>query len=92
MDDLKQEIKALIIETLKLEEVTPEGIDADQPLFGAGLGLDSIDALELTVALERRYRLSIADEQVGRRAFASVSALAAFVAENRGDGAQPHAG
>jgi acyl carrier protein len=85
MNELKHQLKALIIETLKLEEVTPESIEDDQPLFGEGLGLDSIDALELTVALERRYRLSIADEQVGRRAFASLNTLAAFVAENRQD-------
>jgi len=85
MNELKQELKALIIETLKLEETTPESIDDEQPLFGEGLGLDSIDALELTVAVERRYRLSIGDEQVGRRAFASLSSLASFVAENRQD-------
>jgi acyl carrier protein len=85
MNELKQELKALIIETLKLEEISPESIVDEQPLFGEGLGLDSIDALELTVALERRYRLSIADEEVGRRAFASLASLAAFVAENRQD-------
>jgi acyl carrier protein len=85
MNELKRELKALIIETLKLEEITPEGIDDEQPLFGEGLGLDSIDALELTVALERRYRLSIVDEQIGRRVFASISALASFVAEHRQD-------
>jgi acyl carrier protein len=85
MNELKQELKALIIETLKLEETTPESIEDDQPLFGEGLGLDSIDALELTVALERRYRLSIADEEVGRQAFASLSSLATFVAQNRRD-------
>jgi acyl carrier protein len=85
MNELKRELKVLIIDTLKLEETTPESIDDDQPLFGEGLGLDSIDALELTVALERRYRLSIGDEQVGRRAFASLSALASFVAEHRQD-------
>ncbi len=85
MNELRRELKVLIIETLKLEEITPEIIDDDQPLFGEGLGLDSIDALELTVAVERRYRLSIGDEQVGRRAFASLSSLASFVAEHRQD-------
>lgn len=85
MNDLKQELKVLIIETLKLEELTPESIADEQPLFGEGLGLDSIDALELTVALERRYHLAIADEQVGRRAFGSLSSLARFVAEHRQD-------
>lgn len=85
MEDLKQELRKLIIETLKLEEVTPQSIDDDAPLFGEGLGLDSIDALELTVALEKRYHLTIPDEAVGKQAFASVSALAAFVESSRTD-------
>ena len=78
--DLKTELKLLMIETLKLEDLTPEEIEDDQPLFGEGLELDSIDALELTVALEKRYGLAIPDEEVGKRAFASVNALADFVA------------
>jgi len=85
MDELKHELKTLIIETLKLEDVTTEDIVDDQPLFRDGLGLDSIDALELTVAMEKRYKLSIPDEEVGKKAFASVNALAAFVAEHRKD-------
>lgn len=83
LNDLKAELKQLMIETLKLEDVTAEEIEDDQPLFGEGLELDSIDALELTVALEKRYGLAIPDEEVGKRAFASVNALAAFVAEKR---------
>ncbi len=83
--DLKRELKQLIIETLKLEDVTAEEIEDDQPLFGEGLELDSIDALELTVALERRYELAIPDEEVGKRAFASVDALATFVAEKNSE-------
>ena len=83
MDHLKLELKQLIIETLKLEDLTVAEIEDQAPLFGDGLGLDSIDALELTVALERHYQLSIPDEEVGKRAFASVDALAAFVAERR---------
>ena len=85
MDQLKDELKDLIIVTLKLEDVTPEGIEEGAPLFGDGLGLDSIDALELTVALEKRYKLSIPDEAVGKQAFASVNALAAFVQAHRQD-------
>ncbi len=81
--DLKTELKLLIIETLKLEDVPLEEIEDDQPLFGEGLELDSIDALELTVALEKRYGLAIPDEAVGKKAFASVAALAVFVEENR---------
>lgn len=83
MDALKREIKELIIAVLNLDDLTPDAIDDAAPLFGEGLGLDSIDALELAVALERKYHVAIPDETVGKQAFASVSALAVFVAENR---------
>lgn len=86
LDELKAELKLLIIETLKLDDLGPDEMQDDQPLFGEqGLGLDSIDALELTVALEKRYRLAIPDEEVGKRAFTSVHALATFVAAERKD-------
>ena len=63
MDSLKQELRLLIIDTLKLEDITPAEIEDDAPLFGDdGLGLDSIDALELTVALEKTYGVTIPDE------------------------------
>ena len=80
MPDLKRELKELLITTLSLEDVTPETIDDAAPLFGAGLGLDSIDALELAVALERHFHISIPDEAVAKQAFASIDALAAFIA------------
>ncbi len=83
MSELKLELKRILIKTLKLDDVTPEGIEDSAPLFGAGLGLDSIDALELAVALERHYRIAIPDEQVARKAFASIDALAAFVTQQR---------
>jgi len=83
MPDLKHELKELLIATLSLEDVTPETIDDAAPLFGAGLGLDSIDALELAVALERRFKISIPDEEVAKQAFASIDALAAFVERAR---------
>jgi len=83
MPDLKRELKELLIATLSLEDVTPETIDDTAPLFGAGLGLDSIDALELAVALERRFKISIPDEEVAKKAFASIDALAAFVERAR---------
>ncbi|MDR3427255.1 MULTISPECIES: phosphopantetheine-binding protein [Silvimonas] len=84
MDPLVAEIKTLIIDSLNLEEITPDDIDADAPLFVDGLGLDSIDALELGVTLQKRYGLSFAaDSEETRRHFASVSALAAFVGANR---------
>ena len=80
-DDLVGELKKLIIETLKLEEVTPEDIADDGQLFGDGLGLDSIDALELVVALEKRYGVVIADSEMGERVFRSVNTLAEFIRE-----------
>lgn len=84
MQALEEEIKSLVIEALNLEDISPAGIDAEAALFGDGLGLDSIDALELGLALQRRYGLSLsADSAETRRHFASVRALAAFVAAGR---------
>jgi len=80
--ELLHEIKQLLISSLHLER-TPESIDDQAPLFQAGLGLDSIDALELAVAIERTYRVVIPDEKVGKQAFASVAALADYVATHR---------
>ena len=81
---LEHEIKELIISSLELEDVKPGDIGNDQPLFGDGLGLDSIDALELGLALQKRYGISMsADSEQTRQHFASVSALAAFVAAER---------
>lgn len=83
MEDLRKDIKQLIITSLNLEGMTPEEIVDDAPLFQEGLGLDSIDALELAVAIERRYHVTIPDEAVGKKVLSSVSALAAYVAENQ---------
>ena len=69
----------MIVETLKLEDVTAEKIDGDAPLFREGLGLDSIDALELVVAVEKHFNVIIEDENVGKEAFASVNVLAGFI-------------
>jgi acyl carrier protein len=69
----------MIVETLKLEDITAEKIDGDAPLFREGLGLDSIDALELVVAVEKHFDVIIEDENVGKKAFASVNVLAAFI-------------
>lgn len=82
-DALVEELKALIIKNLKLEDMTPPDIDAAAPLFGGGLGLDSIDALELVVGLEKTYGIRIPDEDVGKEAFASVNALADYVLKNK---------
>ena len=82
--ELEREIKDLIITTLSLEDVAVDDIDSTAPLFNEGLGLDSIDALELGLALQKRYGLSLsADSAETRRHFASVRALSAFVAANR---------
>ena len=82
--ELEQEIKALITSTLALEDVAPEDIDSTAPLFNEGLGLDSIDALELGLALQRRYGITVsADSKETRQHFASVRSLSAFVLANR---------
>ncbi|MBI5847259.1 MAG: acyl carrier protein [Nitrospirae bacterium] len=80
---LVEELKALIIKNLKLEDIAPGEIDPSAPLFGSGLGLDSIDALELVVGLEKTYGIRIPDEDVGKEAFASVNALADYVIKSR---------
>lgn len=88
MEDLELEIKRLIVESLNLEGVAPESIDTAAPLFGEGLGLDSIDALELAMALRQRYGVrTTSDEATNRKIFASVRSLAAFVAQHRQAGA-----
>ncbi|CAI0941955.1 MULTISPECIES: phosphopantetheine-binding protein [Serratia] len=84
MNLLSTEIKQLIIDTLNLEGMTPEEIDADAPLFGDGLGLDSIDALELGLALKNRYGVVLsAESQDMRQHFYSVETLAKFVSAQR---------
>jgi acyl carrier protein len=83
MQELEQEIKELIIESLNLEDVAAADIQTDAPLFVEGLGLDSIDALELGLALQRRYGIVISDSETGREHFASVRRLAQFVAGAR---------
>ncbi len=77
------ELKSKIIEALKLQDITPEQIDDDAPLFGTGLGLDSIDALELVVLLEKEYGIVIKDIEEGRPAFRSVRTLAEFIEAKR---------
>lgn len=77
------ELKSKIIESLNLQEVAPDQIDDDAPLFGTGLGLDSIDALELVVMLEKNYGIVIKDIEEGRPAFRSVRTLADFIAARR---------
>ena len=83
MEDLVLELNKDIIESLNLEDVKPEDIDADEPLFGSGLGLDSIDALELIVLLERKYGIKLKDPNKGKEVFKSVNVMAQFITDNR---------
>ncbi|MDA3615957.1 phosphopantetheine-binding protein [Polluticaenibacter yanchengensis] len=83
MELLKEELKNKIIEVLNLEEVVPGDIADDAPLFGEGLGLDSIDALELIVLLDKDYGIKVTDPKDGKVIFKSINALASFVAENK---------
>ena len=76
---LRTRLKQLIIDSLNLEGMTPDDIEDGAPLFGEGLGLDSVDALELVVALEKEFKIRIEGEESTRRAFTSVEQLAAFV-------------
>ena len=82
MDTLIEQLKQLIIEAVNLEDVTPEQIDPADPIFESGLGLDSIDALEIVVEVEAQYGIQIPDIEVGRQALASVNALAQYIREN----------
>jgi len=82
--ELVAELKTLLIEGLHLEDVTAEEIIPDEPLFGEGLGLDSIDALEIAVLLDRKYGVKITSEDDrNQEIFASLNSLATFVQENR---------
>jgi acyl carrier protein len=84
MEDLELEVKKLIVDVLLLDDVEPADIDTDAPLLVEGLGLDSIDALELAMAISKRYAIKFRpDEQRNRVAFGSVRALAAYIEENR---------
>jgi acyl carrier protein len=85
-EELILKLKKLIIERLKLEEVSPEDIGTDDPLFGEGLGLDSIDALELVLGLEKEYGVIIPDAEVGQKVFQSAMTIAQYVVENRTKG------
>ena len=83
MEELVLELKKQIIEVLNLEDVQPEDIDNDAPLFGSGLGLDSIDSLELIVMMEKNYGIKIKDPSAGKTIFKSINSMAEFVQANR---------
>lgn len=83
MSELKETLKKQIIEQLNLEDVTPADIEDAAPLFGDGLGLDSIDALEFIVLLEQHYGIKIGDPSEGKEIFHSVDTLAAYIEKHR---------
>lgn len=83
MEELIQRLKEQIIEALNLEDITPDDIDNEAPLFGEGLGLDSIDALELIVILEKYYGIKLASPGDSKGIFKNISTIADFVAKNR---------
>lgn len=83
MNELIDQLKNQIIEALNLEDMTAQDIDAEAPLFGDGLGLDSIDALELIVLLEREYGIKLTNPAEGKKIFKSVASIADFVDKNR---------
>jgi len=83
MEELILTLKQEIIEVLNLEEVKPEDIDNDAPLFGDGLGLDSIDALELIVLMEKNYGIKLQDANQGKEIFKSINTMAEYICNNR---------
>ena len=84
MEELINKLKTEIIEVLNLEDISPEDIEADSPLFGeGGLGLDSIDALELIVLLEKNYEIKIENPQDGKQIFFSIQSMADFITEQQ---------
>lgn len=84
--DLKEELKELIISSLELEGMSPSDISDEAPIFGEGLGLDSVDALELGIALKKKYGITLQNgSEENKQYFASVNALAEFVAQRKED-------
>jgi acyl carrier protein len=83
MEALQQELKEKIIKILNLEDISVEDINDNDPLFGAGLGLDSIDALELIVMLDKDYGIKLVDPKEGKAIFESVATMAKYISEKR---------
>ena len=83
MEEMILKLKQEIIEVLNLEDVKPEDIDNDAPLFGDGLGLDSIDALELIVLMEKNYGIKLQDPAKGKEIFKSINVMADYIQKNR---------
>jgi len=83
MDELKQQLKEMVINDLKLQEISPKDINDNDALFGDGLGLDSLDAVELVVLIQKTFGVQIEDMEEGQKAFASIQALAEFIEERK---------
>ena len=83
MEQIIQELKEHLIEELNLEEINAEDIDTEAPLFGDGLGLDSIDALEIILLIEKKYGIKITDPKKAKEAFTSVRTIAQFISDNK---------
>ena len=83
MEQLKNELKHMLVTDLKLQDISPEDISDDELLFGDGLGLDSLDAVELVVLLKKHYGVQIKNMQEGQVAFASINALAEFINQRK---------
>jgi len=82
-EELIVQVKQLIIDSLRIDGLNPDEIDTDAPLFGEGLGLDSIDALQLVVAMEKDFGVIVPDAETGTIVFQSVRSMAQYIAENR---------
>ena len=83
MENLKKDLKKMLVKDLKLQDINPEEIGDDDPLFEQGLGLDSLDAVELVVLINKHYDIQIQDMEEGKVAFASINALANYISTQR---------
>lgn len=82
-EDLIKQVKQMIVDSLRIEGMSPDEIETDAPLFGEGLGLDSIDALQLVVTMEKQFGVIVPDAATGTTVFASVRSMAAYIGEQR---------
>lgn len=84
MDTIKKQLKEMLVNDLKIQGVQPEDISDTEPLFGDGLGLDSLDAVELVVLIQKHFGVQIADMNEGKKAFASINSLIQYIEEHKG--------